>query len=418
MTRGSQISALSYVAQALTEYEACYDEAMTSSAGALGQVIRDLRRDKGLTQEALGVAAGYKPGAGLGVTVSRIENGLLEPSPDRLEGIAAALGMTSTDLLALADARGASEAERSRDGVKTFEQRIAAIQEVNERRKALASEHRKYTDAGTAAEEAFLTPFRAVVARMDGIEVDVALHDEVDSDGSDDTKTEASYQLRLTTYGVKGALASASKLGAAGGTSFDSFAESVALSAVAVGAAASTAGTKAAINSLGTAVTVASSLRAAPSAGWLGIAGGLVAGGLIAALTASASKRTKKQQTALDESLATVEKQIAESQPGLDALLEALPHATRTLNYIAVHAGHALHRWKVASDLERIDWRGLSPLDRSRYEAFADIAAAQLAVQTLNIRALVESRGNELERTKSLIDEVLIQAEERVTQQV
>jgi transcriptional regulator with XRE-family HTH domain len=46
--------------------------AMDYSLTALGQVIRDLRVSKGLTQDQLGSEAGY--GAGAGVSISRIEN--------------------------------------------------------------------------------------------------------------------------------------------------------------------------------------------------------------------------------------------------------------------------------------------------------------------------------------------------------
>ncbi|WP_203580788.1 helix-turn-helix domain-containing protein [Microbacterium hibisci] len=389
---------------------------MTVSDSAFGQVVRDLRREQGLTQGALGVAAGYQGGAG--VTVSRIENGLLEPSADRLEGIATALGLTSRDLLDLATARAASAREQSQNGIESFDHRIAVIQEVNERRKSLATAYRAYTEAGAAADSSFLSPFRAMAARIEGIEVEEAPHAEDGRGGDCNARAEASYQLRLTTYGVKEALARSSRIGSAAGTSFDSFAEAVALSTVAAGAAAASASMTSAMSGLGTALNVASSLRGARSTSWLAVAGGVVAGALVAALTASGAKRTRKQRQILDEELLKVEEQIADTQPGLDALLEVLPTATKTLNYIAVHAGHALDRWDVVGASGHGDWRNLGDLGRSQYEAFAEIAAAQVAVQTISVRDLVESRGQELDRTKSLVDEVLTQSWERVTQQV
>lgn len=389
---------------------------MTVSESAFGQIVRDLRREKGLTQGALGAAAGYQGGAG--VTVSRIENGLLEPSAERLEGIATALGLTSRDLLHLAAVRATTEREQSPSGVESFDHRIAAIQEVNERRKSLATAYRAYTEAGAAADSSFLAPFRAIAARMEGVEVEDAPHVEPEGGGDHNASAEAAYQLRLTTYGVKEALARSSRIGSAGGASFDSFAEVVALSTVAAGAAAANASMTSAMSSLGAALNVASSVRGARSTGWLAVAGGVVAGALVAALTASGAKRTRKQRQVLDEELIKVEEQIADTQPGLDALLEVLPAATRTLNYIAVHAGHALHRWDVVGASGHVDWRSLGGLDRARYEAFTEIAAAQVAVQTISVRDLVESRGQELDRTKSLVDEVLTQSWDRVTQQV
>lgn len=389
---------------------------MAVTESAIGRIVHDLRREKGLTQAALGVAAGYQGGAG--VTVSRIENGLLEPSADRLEGIASALGLTSRDLTDLAAARAASEREQSQNGVESFDHRIAAIQEVNRRRKSLATAYRAYTEAGAAADSSFLAPLRAIAARMEGIEIEEAPHAEAENGEVGNVRAEASYQLRLTTYGVKEALARSSRIGSAGGASFDSFADAVALSTVAAGAAAASASMTTAMSGLGAALNVASSLRGARSTSWLAVAGGVVAGALVAALTASGAKRTRKQRQVLDEELTKVEEQIADTQPGLDALLEVLPAATKTLNYIAVHAGHALDRWDVVDASGQGDWRNLGDLDRSQYEAFAEIAAAQVAVQTISVRDLVESRGQELDRTKALIDEVLTQSWERVTQQV
>lgn len=389
---------------------------MDISATALGQVIRDLRRQAGLTQEALGAAAGYQGGAG--VTVSRIESGRLEPSQDRLDGIASALGLTSTELLGLATERAASESESAERGVTSFDQRIGAIQAVNERRDGLNAAYDRFTHAGTAADRAFLAPFRELAARMIGIEVGGALRADFEDEAEADTRDEASYQLRLTTFGVKEVLARSGQIDAASDLSFDSFASAVALSTVAAGAAISAPSVTLAARSLGTALTVATSMRRAASTSGFAIAGGLVGGALVAALTASGAKRTKKQQLALEEALVKIEEEISETQPSLDALLEVLPLATETLEYIAVHAGHALSRWGLAGASGRIDWRDLGELDRSRFETFADIAAAQLAVQTIDIRGLVESRGLELEHSRSLVMELLNQSRERISRQV
>src|SRR4051794_3835840 len=66
------------------------------SKAALGQVVRGLREHRGMTQEELGRKAGYRAGAG--VSISRLESGLLRPGSDRVAGLAAALGLTLDDL--------------------------------------------------------------------------------------------------------------------------------------------------------------------------------------------------------------------------------------------------------------------------------------------------------------------------------
>ena len=56
----------------------------------LGQVIRQHREAKGLTQEQLGIAAAYSH-ASAGVSISRLEGGNLAPRADKLVAIAKAL---------------------------------------------------------------------------------------------------------------------------------------------------------------------------------------------------------------------------------------------------------------------------------------------------------------------------------------
>ena len=113
---------------------------MDFSLEALGLVIRERREAKvpKTTQEDLGVAAGYKSGAA--VSISRVESGLMRPGPERLEGIAVALGVNADRLEADAERRtqelrknpGQSQAgtrtvfagERSKDRLKRIQQEV------------------------------------------------------------------------------------------------------------------------------------------------------------------------------------------------------------------------------------------------------------------------------------------------------
>jgi transcriptional regulator with XRE-family HTH domain len=74
---------------------------MTKSGEAvrLGQVIRNIRKARNMTQEDLAVAIGYRPKSGA-VTISRIERGELMPPTGRLIKIAEALGTPLGDIYA------------------------------------------------------------------------------------------------------------------------------------------------------------------------------------------------------------------------------------------------------------------------------------------------------------------------------
>jgi transcriptional regulator with XRE-family HTH domain len=63
---------------------------------ALGKAIRQLRDQRGVSQEALAYEAGVTSG-----TLSLIERGLSNPTWGTVKGIAAALGVTIVDLAKL-----------------------------------------------------------------------------------------------------------------------------------------------------------------------------------------------------------------------------------------------------------------------------------------------------------------------------
>ena len=64
---------------------------------ALGRVIKEHRRRNRLTQEDLGIRAGYAL-KGAAVSISRVERGENRPSVDKLGGIASALKVTVDQL--------------------------------------------------------------------------------------------------------------------------------------------------------------------------------------------------------------------------------------------------------------------------------------------------------------------------------
>lgn len=67
---------------------------------AFGAVIRDRRRELGLSQVAFAERSGYERQA-----INRIENAAYSPSLDCVFGLAEALGWRTADLFAAVDAR-------------------------------------------------------------------------------------------------------------------------------------------------------------------------------------------------------------------------------------------------------------------------------------------------------------------------
>lgn len=401
------------------------------SLEALGLVIRERREAKvpTMTQDDLGAAAGYKAGAG--VSLSRIESGLTRPGSERFEGIALALGLTTSQLeaeaakrtLALAKDRGQSlGATGAAAGGERVKDRIKRIQQEIERRTALITELGDgFNAAHDRARDDFFMKFVKTAYGINGApQPDPAV---LQDDDAADAQAEANYRLRFTQYGVSHVLA-----GGAGG----------AFAGAAVGGAAAYGTFMAAVSfgtaSTGTAIAGLSGVAASNAAlallgggtlaaGGAGVAGGAaVLTGIVAApalLLAIGGlvwmvKRNRKQQQQLTEKLNEADAEIAATQRGFEALINILPRATETLNYIAMHGGHALKRWEDRLGPRPLDWKSMPPDDKQRYQDFIDISASQLAVITINVQDLMASRDDEREKLIEFADEVLKQAQSTI----
>ena len=393
------------------------------SKEALGQVVRDLRLKKGLTQEELGSEAGYKGGAG--VSISRLENGQLEPSPEKLEGIAKALGLFAEVLAQVAEETTQTPESARRNGSVSIRDRVARVQrEIDGRTQLVTDLGQAFNDAHDRAKDDFLMRLVEIAARVDGApEPDpTQLEGDAIPDGNE-AEAEAAYRILFTRLGVAQALVrtaggAASGAAVGGAASYGPFTAAV---------ASGTASTRAISALSGAAAT--NGFLAAMRVGTLasrgaGIAGGTaLLAGIVAAPVALAAaggllwvgQRNRKQHQELAAKLDEVEAEIAEAQPGVDALRELIPRATEILEYIAVHAGHALSRWEAEIGQGPLDWQSLSAGERQRYQDFVEIAAAQLAVAAIDLLDLLMNRGRELERAIARTGEVLTQSREVVT---
>ena len=122
------------------------------------------------------------------------------------------------------------------------------------------------------------------------------------------------------------------------------------------------------------------------------------------------AKRNQKQQQELSERLDEADAEMSATRPGFEALVDILPRATGTLDYIATHAGHALGRWASGLPPRPTHWDSLGDRERQRYHDFIEIAASQLAVVTINVQELMTLRGEDREHLVEFAHEVLNQA--------
>ena len=153
-------------------------------------------------------------------------------------------------------------------------------------------------------------------------------------------------------------------------------------------------------------------MKGAAASGIAALAVGFTVGAIAAVGHMSSAKRTAKMEDAISADLARDEETITEALPSVRALRESILRATDILDYVALHAAHALSRWEAQIGEGKLDWNSLIETgNEKRYFDFAQIAAAQLAIVTLSYDDLWKTRGDELERAKALIDEVLSQAQ-------
>lgn len=403
---------------------------MEYSPEALGMVIRERRESKvpKLTQAELGTAANYRSGAS--VSISRIESGQMRPGPDRLNNIARALGISLAQLENEAAKRtqelGGNRSTSPGDaagGGENLKDRAKRIQQEIERQTNLITEAgAAFNTAHDRARDEFFMKFVRIAGEITGADQpDPSAFDE--NDGAD-AQSDAATRIRLTSYGITHALAAGAGgavAGAAvgGAAAYGAFVGTVSLGTASTGTAiaglSGVAATNAALALLGGGTL---------AAGGAGVAGGMA---LLAGIVAAPAlllgvgglvwmmKRNRKQQSDFAAKLDEAETQLADSQRGFEALVDdILPRATQTLDYIAVHAGHALKRWEGRLGTPPLEWTSMATDERQSYRDFIDIAASQLAVVTINFESLMVSRGQDREILIGSATDILDQAQSTV----
>ena len=323
------------------------------SRDALGQVVRDLRERLGMPQEELGRKAGYRTGAG--VSISRVESGLVRPTAERFAGIAIALGLTPEELEAQAAkqtgeddldtssaggrtagaAGGASDGAKTPPSSKQLKARARKIQrEIDERTTVITDLSEEFNKQHDRARDEFFMRFVEIAERVEGAPPPDRTQLEDDDVAAGDAV--AAYRLESNAISVRHLLAG----GAGGAAAGAAVGSAAAYGAFVAAASFGTASTGVAISGLsGVAATNAALALLGGgtlAAGGAGVAGGtIVLAGIVAApaliLGAGGllwmAKRNRRQQQELAAKLDEAEAELAATKPGVVALKNILPRA-------------------------------------------------------------------------------------------
>ena len=105
------------------------------------------------------------------------------------------------------------------------------------------------------------------------------------------------------------------------------------------------------------------------------------------------ARRSRRQNDQLRTELDQAEANLAATERGFDAVMDVLTRATEILDYIAVHASHALQRWRAQLPGSPIEWSDLSQDQQRQYEAFVEVAGRQVLVDSINMTELLTADG-------------------------
>lgn len=365
----------------------------TSTSEPLGHLVKRLREEQGLSQQALGERAGYETGAG--VSILRIENEGVTPRPKRLSAIANVLQVDAQLL------REAAERQRDLAGAAstTMEARIERLREEDTRHSDLQLQLGLLEDARERANEDFLlrlppTPSHTFENRLDA------------SSPGKATCSEASYRIELTRSGIEHALA-APRAQSGGYKGLAAAVEAgAALAAPALLRSGATVGGLSAVLRIS---QPTSRLVGGPIVLAATLVAGVVAGAVVT--------NNQRQRDEFAMKIEAAENEVTESRPLMEALEALVPEMTGLFVDIAQFAGRALTRWEQRVG-QSPDWDALSPPDHEAFRALVDVAAAQLAIATISLQDLSTLRGDELVEARNEAATILTEARTSIESRV
>ncbi|MEV6422839.1 helix-turn-helix transcriptional regulator [Streptomyces sp. NPDC051662] len=404
------------------------------SAEAMGLVIREHRQARGpsMTQEELAKRADY--GKGGAVSISRIESGLVSPGEHRLAAIAVALQLTPEQLKGEAEDRTMSLARQRgqrpvklRDQVAETKRRHAEITEKAAQRSKITQEYGEaFNRVHDVVRDDFFMRFVELAESISGApEPERPGEEEPESTGGE---TPAAIRIEAMSAGIANVIRGAAAGGAAGvaaggAAAYGAFTAAALFGTASTGAAISTLSGVAATNA-----TLALLGGGTLAAGGAGMAGGiLLLTGMVAAPVAALAaagfyvvkqRRNKKEELRLRTEVEAAEAALNQSQKGFDTLVDVLPRATAIMEYVEVHGTHALEKWRASLPPEPRNWEALGTEGRERYKEFLTVAGCFLAVNIINVPALLTATPDDLSEMTKAMDETLRYADKTIKSNV
>lgn len=380
--------------------------AHSTDAESLGRAIQDLRKARGITQQQLAADVGYEPRSG-GVTISRIENGVISPPASRLRRIAEALDTTveqiheNAGLTASRTARLRSAALRVAGGNERQENAELEADIVKES-ELLDTRTQEAWAQLTAAHERvrdeFLLPFISTATRIEGIQQHLPEQPPAPEHPTQEQK------LELQRDGLKRELIRATGLTAVGAGTGAAAGAAAAYGTFAATAAWATASTGTAISTLSGAAASSATMAAlgggSLATGGLGVAGGaaLLTGivavpalGVMGAVAYRQRKRHVERERDRNRELREIRDQQAKLAQDLERFWGWAARADAVFEQIRVAAGKPLARIEVGIERLVEDENLAEPLRLDRFsgreqrsvEELLDLASLELGVSSL-----------------------------------
>lgn len=412
---------------------------MTYTDEAMGRAIHAARRGllPAVTQEQLGIEAGYAS-RGAGVSISRVESGRMRPSAEKLERIAAALGVAPQELARRAEElTGAAHDAAPAAGRRTARQRAAELHRSVTARQAEGELASSRLDASrAAARDEFLVPFVRNAALIAGKPQRRALAAGSDDPGSPAPGSDGDW-LRLGR--LQEEIAAALAAPAASAAAADA-------AGVLVAAAGTVAGTDtepavsyvrdALVRLLGNASTGTPIIElhgiarsnaifakfglGTKANGGFGVAGGklmqkaaiIVPLGIIAIAGTKLARRSIRRAAEFEGTVTEAETLHALGERGFDALVSMTGRSAAILDFIAVHGAHAQRKWHAALGDGAASWASMTARQQDRYGDLVAVLACQMAAEDIASVAhlLLTMQGDELtaliEATSGSLDHI------------
>lgn len=370
-----------------------------ASDETLGPLIRRLREEKGWSQRHLGEMAGYESGAA--ISILRIEKQGVIPRPGRLDALAQQLGVEPHRLRAAAS-RGGKDKPKIASDVSA---RIEKIREEHDRRSGLELDLVRLDEARQRANNGFLLRLHEVAQRITG-------HVSGPRDIIEAEESEARFRVQFARAGVEHALTNATE-GALGLQSLESAIAAGAHTAAMIQQLSSSAGALAGMSAV---------LRMGQPVARLAVSVGgplaLTAALVGAVVSISTSAANKRQQADLLAGLEKAEAELEDSSRNIEALRAFVPTATRLLEDIELYGSRSLERWERKVGSGPIDFGDLRSAEKEIYLDFIDVAASQIAVETINLHELATLRGPDLAEALEVAEQVLAEARKVVERSV